>query len=195
MIIHQIFLKLSDKKLEDFPVYLESIKKWKDICQKNDWEYMLHTEIDETIMTDEEKKVMKLGRERYYFYPIDFYKCIVLSKYKGMYIDLDVLPTDNFCKIKDDETIVGRHAGGRNKESVNNNVIRLKDELYDELKEYMVKTTYEKLSIKVYETWKIRFLLQCGPHMFRRFCKMKKITYHEDYDSYFVDYNTNCWDK
>lgn len=195
MIIHQIFLKLSDKNLEDFPVYLESIKKWKDICQLNGWEYMLHREVDETIMTDEEKKVMKLGTDRYYFYVVDFYRCILLSKYKGMYVDLDVLPTDDFYKIKDDETIIGRNSGGKYKESVNNNIIRLKDELYDELKEYMIETTYEKLSIKVYETWKIRFLLQCGPHMFKRFCKMKKLTYHQNFDDYFVDYNTNCWDK
>ena len=54
MIIHQIFLKVSNKTINDYPCYLEGSALWQEFCSKNGWEYRLHTEIDESIMTEEE---------------------------------------------------------------------------------------------------------------------------------------------
>tara|TARA_R110000851_G_C12843810_1_gene542058 strand:+ start:89 stop:700 length:612 start_codon:yes stop_codon:yes gene_type:complete len=195
-IIHQIFLKITDKTIDDFPCYREGISLWKEFCEDNDWEYRLHTEIDDSIMTEEEKKVIKLGTERYPFYKIDFYRLILLSKFGGMYVDLDVFPTKNFNQIKDNEIIIGRSIDkGDNKFFVNNNILKLNQKLMNELKEYSILQTYEKLNIEVYKTWRIRFFLQTSSaQMLARFCKMNKLNYFDNYDNYFIDHNTQAWD-
>ena len=126
MIIHQIFFKIGDKNFDDFPCYDIGMKKWKSFCDEYGWEYKLHTEVDESIMTDEEIRIMKLGTKRYPFYKVDFYRLILLSKFGGMYLDLDIFPTDDFYKIKDNEIIIGRSIDkGDNKFFVNNNILKL----------------------------------------------------------------------
>ena len=50
--------------------------------------------------------------------------------------------------------------------------------------------------MKVYDTWKVRFLLgSVGPSMFHRFCKNKKIKVFEEFDTYFTDLNAQSWNN
>ncbi len=197
MIIHQIFLKVSDKNFEDFPCYEESSNKWKSLCDKYGWEYKLHTEVDQNIMTDEEKEIMKLGTERYPFFPVDYYRYIFLCKYGGMYVDLDVISTDNFEKIKDDDIIVGRTSTRENiKYENNNNIIKLTPELNLKLKNFCNQQFYEKCEINIYHTWKKRFLLRTvGAQMFSKFCKLNKIKFNDNFDDYFIDVATGTWSE
>lgn len=196
MIVHQIFLKVSEKTINDFPCYLQGSALWKDFCSKNGWEYKLHTEIDESIMTEEEREILKEGTKRYAFFPIDYYRYIFLSKYGGMYVDLDVSPTDKFIEIKDKDNIIGRTVLMNNKYHINNNIIKLSPELSFKLRNYTNKEFNDKKKIKVYDTWIKRFFLQTvGCQMFSRFCKLNKITFLDNYDDYFIDYSTITWDK
>jgi hypothetical protein len=184
MIVHQIFLKVSNKTINDYQCYL------------NGWEYRLHTEIDESIMTEEELDILSEGSKRYPFFAVDYYRYIFLSKYGGMYVDLDVSPTDKFIEIKDQDIIIGRTVLLNNKYYINNNIIKLTPELNLKLKNYTNKEFNNKKKIKVYDIRKKRFFLQTvGCQMFSRFCKLNKITYLDNYDDYFIDYSTISWDK
>lgn len=197
MIIHQIFLKVSNKTINDYPCYLEGSALWQEFCSKNGWEYRLHTEIDESIMTEEELDILKKGSKRYPFFAVDYYRLILLSKYGGMYVDLDVVATAKFELIKDKDIIIGRSIDkGDNNFYVNNNIMKLTPELIELLKQYSIQQTHEKLNMKVYETRKIRFFLHTvGAMMLARFCKKHKLSFCDDYDDYFIDYNTQTWDK
>tara|TARA_R100000808_G_C2154667_1_gene165824 strand:- start:1758 stop:2369 length:612 start_codon:yes stop_codon:yes gene_type:complete len=198
MIIHQIFFKFTDKTFQDFPCYDIGMKKWQSLCDKYGWEYRLHTEVDESIMTEEEIKIMKLGKEKYPFYVQNYYRLILLTKFGGLYADLDVFPTENFEKIKDNEIIIGRsvETNKKNNYDVNDNILKFTPELANKLLRYMIEQTEEKLKIKVYETWRIRFYLQTtGAQMFARFCKTNNLKVLDDWGDYFIDHNTQAWDK
>jgi len=195
MIVHQIFLKVSDKTIDDYPCYLEGSALWQEFCSKNGWEYRLHTEVDESIMTEEELNILNEGIKRYPFFAVDYYRYIFLCKYGGMYVDLDVLPTDKFIEIKDQDIIVGRTSPRDDgKHFVNNNIIKLTPDINLKLKNYSHHEFYTKKKVKVYDTWRKRFFLQTvSCQMFARFCKLNKITYNNNFDDYFVDYSTGTW--
>jgi mannosyltransferase OCH1-like enzyme len=193
MIIHQIFFKVSDKTFDDYPCYAEGMAKWKALCEEQGWEYKLHTDIDKSIMTQEEIDICEEGTRRYPFFPVDYYRYIFLCHYGGMYVDLDVFPTDDFKLIMNNDIILVR---AREDNWVNNDVIKLPKELIEELKQFAHKQFYEKCNIEVYNTWRKRFLLHSvGPCMITKFCKMKKLVWITDYNKYFKDHNTQAWDK
>jgi len=196
MIIHQIFLKVSDKTLEDFPCYIEGIKIWKEFCKKHNWEYRLHEDIDYNLMNEEEKTILKTGTDRFKFFKVDYYTLILLSKYGGMYVDLDVIPTDYFKSIMNEKILIGRSIDkGDNKFYANTNLMKLPIDIATKLKQYAHSQYYDKLNIKVYETWRIRFYLHTvSACMLSRFCKKNKISFLLDFDKYFTDYNTGAWD-
>ena len=191
--IHQIFLKVSNKTLEDYPCYIEGMNKWKEFCKEHKWEYKLWTEIPEDILDDDDRFVLK-ETNKYYFSKVDYLKYIVLRKYGGMYIDLDVSPKPKFTEIMNNNIIIGQ---GARKDSYNNNVIKLPNHYYITLKKFSLKETKRCLSIPIYEKWKIRFYLRTvGPSMFAKYCREYNIKdpNHKYFSDYFVDYETNAWD-
>tara|TARA_R110002051_G_scaffold321277_2_gene408517 strand:- start:240 stop:842 length:603 start_codon:yes stop_codon:yes gene_type:complete len=197
-IIHQIFFKFTDKNLEDWDCYVEGSKKWQKFCKDNDWEYQLHTEVDESIMTEEEIRIMNLASDRYFFCKQNFYRLIVLNKFGGMYVDLDVSPTDNFEKIKDNEIIIGCSVNPDSPQGtyyVNDNVMKFPPELSAKLLKYSMEQVDEKLKIGVYKTWLRRFYLHTvSAKMVYRFCQKHKISVDDNWHDYFIDYNTQTWD-
>lgn len=202
MIIHQIFFKVGDKTFDDYPCYVVGMSKWKQLCEEQGWEHKLHTKPDTSIMTEEEINIMEEGDKRYPFFRIDYYRYILLSHYGGMYVDLDVEPTDDFKLIMNDELIVV--SGNRENRGdigptqincVGNDVMKLPHDLALELKEYTHIQFYEKCNIEVYKTWRKRFLLRTvGPSMMTKFCKSKKICI-TDFDKYFKDHATMSWEN
>ena len=194
MILHQIFLQVSDKTIEDYPCYIDGMNKWKLFCKEHGWEYMLHTEIDTSIMTADEIDICKQGTKRYPFYPVDYYRYIFLDHYGGLYVDLDVSPTDKFKDIMDREIILPM---GRILNGTGNDFIKLSPDMATTLRHYATNQTKEKLNIKVYETWIKRFLLQSvGPSMMSRFIKLNNLTkYKIMVSDYCIDHATYSWEN
>ena len=197
MIIHQIFFKVSDKTFDDFPIYSTGKQAWEDFCKDHGWEYRLHTECDTSLMTDEEINIMKQGTKRYPFFAVDYYRLILLSYYGGMYVDLDVLPTDKFTEIMNEDILIGRSIDkGDDKFYANNNLIKLSIPVAIKLKEYAHTQYYEKMSMEVYKTRMIRFFLHTvSACMLSRFCKKNNIPFLKEFHIYFMDYNTQAWDN
>tara|TARA_Y100000593_G_C4319186_1_gene342775 strand:- start:2988 stop:3599 length:612 start_codon:yes stop_codon:yes gene_type:complete len=201
MIIHQIFLKVSDKTLEDYPIYIEGIKIWKELCKKHNWEYKLWTEIPQDILDEDDKFILDDSKNKEPFIKVDYLRYIILEKYGGMYVDLDITPNDKFTEIMNDDIIIGvwksRNIKDDFKILVNNSVIKLSKEYASLLRKYCIDEYKNKLNIEIYNTWKKRFLLQSvGSAMFRRFCKKQNIcnTFNnDDFEIYFIDKQTTAW--
>lgn len=194
MIIHQVFLKISERELDDFPCYVENLAKWRDFCEKNGWEHKLWTDIPYDIADDDDKFVLENSKDRDPFIPIDYIRYMILEKYGGMYVDLDVSPTEKFDEIKDRDIITALcMTTGK---THNNAVIKLTPELCKKLRQFCINRFREKLNIEIYHTWKKRFLLQSvGARMFYQFCKKEKIPVFHEYNEYFHDQATGSWFK
>jgi len=201
MIIHQIFLKVSDKTLEDYPCYLEGIKIWKDFCKKHNWEYKLWTDIPKDILDEDDKFILDDSIDKEPFIKVDYLRYIILEKYGGMYVDLDVTPKDKFIEIMNDDLIIGvwksRNIKDHHKLLVNNSVIKLSTEHSKLLRKYCIDEYKNKLKIDIYKTLNKRFLLQSvGSAMFRRFCKNNNLVNsfnNNDFETYFTDNQTTAW--
>ena len=196
MIIHQIFLKVSDKNLEDFPIFVDGIKIWKKWCLDNGYEYKLWTEIPYELLDDYDKDMLKDCMDRFTFSAIDFIRMPILQKYGGMYVDLDVYPTDKLINIMDRETIFG--TGYNDKKSfITNNVMKCSKENALKMKMYSRKFYEEKKQIKIYDTWVRRFFLRTvGASMVCNFCK-EVLKYEkmplDEFKECFVDFTTGTW--
>lgn len=199
-IIHQIFLKISDKSMEDFNYHINS-KLWEEWCEKNDYKYILHNKesIDELMV--EKDKIMSKRKDddnKLAFIDIDWGKYIVLNHYGGVYIDLDVKPTDKSLEyLQRPYPIIGSwYRPSIKKNEINNNLIAFeKGELRD-LLDYCYNEYEIKSKMEIYDKWKCRFLTQvAGPKVFARWCKKTKLnfTFHEDFNECFVDQETLSW--
>ena len=198
MIIHQIFLKVTEKTLDDFPIYVDGIRQWKEFCQEHGWEYKLWTEIPQDILDEDDLYVLEHSKTRHPFVIVDYLRYIVLNQYGGMYIDLDVLPKPKFTEIMNHETIIGcgdNVVSAKDRTSHNSNVIRLPPHQYPLLKKFCGEEFRRLQSIPIYDTWKIRFFIRStGAGMLNKFLKPMKIPLFHDFEDYFVDKMTSSWD-
>ncbi len=198
MIIHQIFLKVSDKTLEDFPCYIEGIKIWKEFCKKHNWEYKLWTDIPQDILDEDDIYILQQSKGRHPFIPVDYMRLIVLKKYGGMYVDLDVTPKDKFKEIMNNKIIIGcgdNVVSAKERTTHNSNVIKLPHHYYLSLKKFCVKTFKRLIQIPIYDTWKIRFYLRSvSAPMLDKFLKPMNIPIFNDFEDYFEDKMTSTWD-
>lgn len=196
MIIHQIFLKVSDKTLEDFPCYMEGIKMWKQWCLDNGYEYKLWTEIPYELLDDYDKDMLKDCVDRFTFSAIDFIRMPILENYGGMYVDLDVYPTDKLINIMDRENIFG--TGYTDKKTfITNNVMKCSKENARKMRMYSRECYEEKKQMKIYDTWVKRFFLRTtGASMVCNFCK-KYLKYEmipkDKFIECFTDHMTKAW--
>jgi hypothetical protein len=200
MIVHQIFLKVSDKTLEDYPCYVEGMTKWKVFCEENGWEHKLWTEIPEDILDDDDRFVLENSKDRHPFIPIDYLRWIVLRHYGGMYVDLDVAPKPKFKEIMNNPIIIGcgdNVVSAKERKSHNNNVVKLPNHYYISLKDFCVNKFKEKLDIPIYKIWKIRFFLRSvSAGMLNDYLKtfMPPVPLFNDFADYFDDGMTSAWD-
>lgn len=204
MIIHQIFLKVSDKNIEDYPCFVEGSNLWKQWCLDNGWEYKLWTEIPYDILDEKDKIVLEETTKRFYFAPIDFIRMPLLEHYGGMYVDLDTHPTDKTIEIMDREYIFGADCkydkdGNVIKTWNCNNVMKCSKETARQMRLYSHQCFDEKMKIEIYKTWRIRFFLRTvGVSMVTTFCK--KILKHKpmsvkEFNTYFTEHGARSWNE
>ena len=201
-LFHYIFFDLKKgKKFEDFPIFINNLKKCREI--NHDFEIKVWNEknVDELI-----KKYDFYDNYLNFKYPIqrvDFAKYLILYENGGIYTDLDLKPVKNCSPLLNNNVIFSKSPY----EPIQNNCIgtEKKNELFLSLMKYSIKQYDEKIKNKIYETWTGRFVLQTtGPRMMTRFLKKYKnlptvnITSvpEKNYDvdfPYFIDYCTKTW--
>ena len=196
-IIHQIFLKISDKDMSDYG-YDKNSKVWREWSKKNGFRYMLHNEasIDKVMTSKDRQMRARVKREgRLPFINIDWGKYIVLNHYGGAYIDLDVLPKPNSLSyLERPPPILSSWRDKRGSAFCNNQVLVFdKGTLTDAIK-YAYSEYDKKSKNKIYDEWKARFLFQvAGPKMLCRWARDNGINYQKDFNRFFIDKETQTW--
>ena len=206
MIIHQIFLSLTNQTFEDYN-YHKNSELWQEWCKENNYQYILHDEDSIYKIMTEKDKIMServFNENREPFINIDWGKYIVVNHYGGVYVDLDVLPKKNTIKFLDSQDILfgcwvhkkDLDKRKRNSMRINNQVLKFnKGELRDCLN-YLYSEYDKKSQMEIYDRRIKRFIFQvAGPLGFSRWCKQTK--YHKfirkDFIDYFDDLETSAW--
>ena len=184
--IHQVFLDIGLKPLSERTDWLENMEKNK---KKNPHvRFKLWTDKEVNKLIDDEypqyKKMIRSFPHK--FYLIDFCRYLILNKYGGMYMDLDV-----YCKKKLPDSVI---LGQDNKPAVNNNIIKLKNEDYKKLLDFCVSEYKRIADENLYSKWKGRHLLNSvGAYMFKRFCRNNDIKSSIKFKDYFIDAESRSW--
>tara|TARA_R110000744_G_scaffold10503_1_gene32629 strand:- start:868 stop:1491 length:624 start_codon:yes stop_codon:yes gene_type:complete len=198
-IVHNVFLDIGFKPFLERLDYQKNIQHNK--AMNPDFKFMLWDDekINEFIKTqpDHIKKIWSEFTAT--FYKIDFVRYLILKEYGGIYLDLDVVSK---IPIEYTETIIGFWINPKNgKIIINNNVIKLNNDLYDELINYAIEQFYYRKKSMPSDWVKRRFLHSVGAKMFIRFIKQRfnksqveklKIKYYKLFIDEESEYN-NQW--
>jgi mannosyltransferase OCH1-like enzyme len=182
--VSQIFLTLTDKTINDFPVFLKSRQLFRKLTKK----YTLF----------DDKKAEKLMKKYPEFYSmwkevpyaimkVDILRFIILYHYGGFISDLDQFPNVNNLKNLVDEN---KFTIFTPKRRFNYEIIYSPqhNEICLNFLRYVKTQIEEKSKMKIYKTWKGRFVLQTtGPKSFERFIKLY---YKNDPSIEFVEVGT-----
>lgn len=200
-IIHQIFLNLTDKSMEDFGYDINS-ELWKQWCKENDYEYMLHKEESiEKIRTPTDKEMSKRKDDegRHKFLDLDWGKYIILNHYGGVYIDLDVAPTTRTIEfLQKPFPLIGtwERVGKKTKcKEINTQVLAFDKGSLRDCLDYSYEQYEIKSKMPIYNVRVCRFYLQvAGPPCFSRWAKKNEMNYTSpNFPDYFDDQESNSW--
>ena len=190
--VHFFFLDIGLGTLEDHPEYLKNIDILAKYNPKTDIYIWDEPKLDYLVKKDYPKLLKFWNGFPSTFYKIDFGRYLVLKKYGGMYLDLDMQclrPLPN-CNQMDFINTFTDHNG---RVTFNNNVIYFRDsKMYDKL----IKFCQERFkNNKMPTTWKRRKLLYTvGAIMFHKFCKENNHK-KNNVNKYFKDKKTKSWLK
>lgn len=194
-IIHLIFIKFTDKTIEDYG-YNKNIEIWRKWCDNNNFKLMIHDkESIDKISTDKDLEMIKRAEseKRHKWIALDWGKYKVLDHYGGVYSDMDVYPKNNAIDFFNSDKIASSYYN-KNKYVYNNNLIYFEKDILRDCLNYLYNEYEIKSKIEIYDTWKCRFLLQiAGPRGFGRWCKINKIEKRLDFYDYFEDEETKSW--
>ena len=197
-IIHNVFLDIGFKAFSERLDYQKNIEHNK--AMNPDFKFMFWDDekVNEFIKM-QPKYIRKVWSEfPSNFYKIDFVRYLILKEFGGIYIDLDTvakLP----LSIEDNETITGFWINKTGKININNNVIKLNNNLYDELINYAIEQFYYRKQSMPVDWVKRRFLHSVSAKMFIRFIKQRfnkgqiekiKIKYYKLFIDEESDYNS-----
>ena len=193
-LIIQIFLKV-EKNLNEFPLFEKNKLEWQKYC--NDWGFKY-------IFIDDNNYVDYLG-EHVEFYnnlefiwmKIDFLRYLVINKLGGIYIDLDIEPKHDadLYDLLDMKYIINKWQDPKTlKWEVTNSILGAMEGDLTPLIEYVKNETERCRKIPCYKIRKIRFMLHTvGVRAFKRWCRIKKISYTQTIKNYTVDHMASTW--
>ena len=198
-IIHQIFIDIGLKPYKERKDYQKNVAINKKI--NPDYKHILWTDDKiKKFINKQPKKIKDIWNDfPDPFYKIDFVRYLLLDKYGGIYIDLDVIckiPLSTIdTKIKVPEILGSWFNTKTNKWESNNNVISLEPKLYPKIIKYAMEQYYEKKKMKIYQTWKKRrFLQYVGVRMFKRFIKLNNVKNNKlQFNKMFKDEEGGVW--
>ena len=180
MIVHQIFFNIGKGELNEIPRFYHCYQNNKKKCKKQGIQYklwsrkMVEREIDKKENADYRKLYYEFDQD---IMRIDFARYLILYRFGGIYIDLDICMMNQsikhlfkesyfFVKWSDSElpynALLGTHKD---------------NPLYKGILDHCKESYYEKKKNKIYKTWKGRFVFQTTGHfMLQRVLKKHKIT-------------------
>lgn len=190
MIVHQVFGLLGDSNFPDlFKICSKKMRSW---CRQQGYRYKLWDKkmCDRLIKKYPDYEEM-YNNVKYPIMKVDIIRFLILHSEGGLYCDLDIEPHINL--LKDDEFIVSTYKKNGKKyfnmevlQSIKGNQLCL------DYLNYVASQIEKKNSISVYDTWKIRYVLQTtGPRSLTRFVKNKAI----DVSTYNVNNSTTHPDR
>ena len=196
-----MFLGETGENIKDFPLYLNNSQKWKNWCKRNGYRYKFYTAKDVEPYLSGDIKFF-YNSLRYKWQRIDFSRYLVLEKEGGIYIDLDISLTNYGDKhfrnyVDSQDYILNKWQDPKTgKWELNNALMGFPKGVLMGLINYSIDETLAKSKLDIYKKWKIRYMLHTtGARMFKRWCKMNKLTYSEDIHKYVKDHCTNSWIK
>jgi hypothetical protein len=169
MRVSQIFLKLGDKTIRDYPVYMFGMNKFKKLT--DDYHLMNDLQADKLMKNYPEFYPM-WKNVRFSIMKVDILRFIILYHYGGLVADLDVIPLVKSLKFEgvEDDTILIFTPKKFNYEVLYS---KKHNDYWLEFLRYVKTQIEEKSKIKVYENRKGRYVLNTtGPYAFKRFLKM-----------------------
>ena len=193
-LIIQIFLKV-EKNLNEFPLFEKNKLEWQKYC--NDWGFKY-------IFIDDNNYVDYLG-EHVEFYNnlefiwqrIDLLRYLVINKLGGIYIDLDIEPKHDadLYDLLDMKYIINKWQDPKTlKWEVTNSILGAMEGDLTPLIEYVKNETERCRKIPCYKIRKIRFMLHTvGVRAFKRWCRIKKISYTQTIKNYTIDHMASSW--
>lgn len=180
MIVHQIFFNIGKGELKEIPRFYQCYKNNKSKCQKQGIQYKLWSrKMVEDLLNKRENSDYK----RLYFdfdqdiMRIDFARYLILYRFGGIYIDLDICMMNKsikhlfkmsyfFVRWSDSHLPYNALLGTQKM-----------NPLYKEILEHCEESYYAKRKQSIYKTWKGRFVFQTTGHfMLQRVLKRNKIT-------------------
>ena len=163
--IFQIFYQF-DKPLEDFPIFLKSIEKWKKYVSIYGGTYKLYLQSDCERIIDNSKYA-----DFYYSLPLwskmEFMRYVIVEQTpNSIYIDLDIVPNhfEKFNELQQGEYLFGiwdnkDNADGKTRGgiTISNSIIGLKDNsVISGFIEYAMNQHERMNLMPIYNSWKIR---------------------------------------
>jgi len=172
MKVHQVFGLFSTEMPE---LFKDCSKKMVIYCENNDYEYKLWNKKMCDDLIELYPQYLEMYKSvRYPIMQVDIIRYLILHHEGGLYADMDIEP---ISLIKDFDWAVSVY---HNKGRVMFNMEVLQAEKGQKIcldyLDYVKSQILEKNEIKVYETWKIRYVLQTsGPRSLTRFMKKNLI--------------------
>lgn len=194
--IINIFLEIK-KGLTDFEIFNNNIRYWKEWCKNNDYQYILITNENWKQYVDS-KYYEFIENFRFSWNKIDFIRYCAISKLgnDAIYVDLDMKPLKCPKKFfEEDYLIIGAWFNpDKQQDEICNNIIKLPKSIVNGLIDYSMNAYNEKIKMKCYDEWIIRFMLQTtGAYMYKRYFKKIKLTPNPYVKEYFENYETKTW--
>jgi len=178
MIIHQLFGFLGDKIMPK--MFQDNQCKIKQFCDNNNYEYRLWSPDDEDDLFKGYEKYKPLyDSVRFSIMKVDIIRFIVLHKYGGVYLDLDIEPVIDKLKPY---TFASNIKMIKNRKLYEIEILQsCKDNpILLQYLDYVITQVQEKDNIDVYKDWKWRYIMHTtGPCCFTRFIKKNKISVEE----------------
>jgi len=191
MIVHQIFGLLGDTEMPE--LFKRCQKEVIKYCDENLYSYRLWDKKSCDRLIEKYPEFIDLYNSvKYPIMKVDIIRFIILHYYGGLYLDLDVVP-GKIKRLKENKFIVAENIPNENIKKYDNiKNIKYQIEILQSFPSNPILTEYlrfikkqieEKDKIKVYENWKVRYVLQTtGPNSFNRF--LKGYEKNKDYFSY-----------
>jgi len=167
--VSQIFLTLKEGvKINDFPIYERGVGMFKKITKR----YTLFNDKKADTLMKKYPEFYQMWKDvRYPIMRVDIVRFIILYHYGGFLCDLDVFPVEkNLNKVikgNEDKFIIFTPVDSFNYEVLYSPP---RNEIMLDFVRYIKEQIQEKSKMRIYDTWKGRFVLQTtGPKSYKRF--------------------------
>ena len=180
-IIHQIFIKFKDgKDLNQIPEFLYSQTKIKEWCDKNKYEYKLWDEVEVfDLIREYYPEYEKLYEDfRYEIQKCDFVRYLILHRYGGIYLDLDMYAIRDMSELFEEDYFFTRWYDDKQKlPYIACMGSEAGQEIFKKIADHCMESTYEKQGMDIYQKWTGRLVFQTTGHfMVHRVLKKNKIS-------------------